>query len=101
MSAMTFTSSQILSVAPTRNGSIVPAVDLAPMSENLEIASYKGNMVSVKRLCKIGIILNRPDHMELKIVSTAAKDFLEALLFSRRDQEYHLRTEANEQNLVC
>ena len=44
-------------------------IDQAPMSENIEVVTYKEMMVSVKRLGKTGIYLTRPDHMELKIVS--------------------------------
>ena len=44
-------------------------VDQAPAAENLEVASYKEAVVSVKRLARTGIMLNREDQMELKTVS--------------------------------
>ena len=48
---------------------VTNVAEQAPMSENIEVATYKEMMVSVKRLRKTGIILTRPDHMELKIAS--------------------------------
>ena len=48
---------------------VTNVAEQAPMSENIEVATYREMMVSVKRLRKTGIILTRPDHMELKIVS--------------------------------
>ena len=47
---------------------VTNVAEQAPMSENIEVATYREMMVSVKRLRKTGIILTRPDHMELKIV---------------------------------
>ena len=44
-------------------------MDQAPAAENLEVASYKEAVVSVKRLARTGIMLNREDQMELKAVS--------------------------------
>ena len=42
----------------------------APATENLDIGSYREMTVAVKRLAKTGILLNREDQMELKVVST-------------------------------
>ena len=43
---------------------------MAPASANLEVASYRDTIVSVKRLAKTSVMLSRVEHVELKTVST-------------------------------